>query len=88
MVKYTHRQITEFVKNGVAVNITCAGFDTYDRLNRREGCLTKMAYSEGPKGRNGLLLKGNRTETYYAICHPTPALHIFGQEGIDGTHQD
>lgn len=82
MKKYTHKQILDFVRKGAAKDITFAEHREYELLSQKEGCLTKIAYSVGVEGVNGLLLKGNRTETYYAVCYRMTALFIFWQEGI------
>lgn len=77
MEKYTQKQLKELVKNGIAKDITNAGCEDYEKIRDIEGNLITIGYSHGIYGTNGLLIKGYKTKTLYAITARSTALFIF-----------
>ena len=78
MIKYTQKQLKELVKNGIAKDITYANNEEYEKIRDIEGNLITLGYSHGVYGTNGLLIKGYKTGTLYAITARSTALFIFG----------
>ena len=73
MEKTTQRELKRLVKYGHAIELTNAK----DRKELPEG-FSRLAYSAGIYGINGLLLKGDDTGKLYAITARTTACWIFG----------
>lgn len=64
MRKYTLKELREFVRLGVAEDITNADQETIDAV-RRVG--DKVGYSVGVYGLNGGLLRDTETGTLYVV---------------------
>lgn len=78
MTKYTQKQLKELVRNGIAKDITNADNEEYKKIRDIEDDLITLGYSRGKYGANGLLIKGYKTRTLYAITARSTALFIFG----------
>lgn len=66
-MRYTLKQIKEFVKQGEAYNITTIDEYNLKRLTLHENGFKKIAVSMGIHGKNGALLEGYKTGRLYAI---------------------
>lgn len=77
MKKYTQKQLKNMVADGIAVDITHGTNETREALEKTEGFYTQIGYSAGVYGCNGMLLKGNKTGTLYAITNRTTAIFVF-----------
>lgn len=73
MEKMTLKEIKRLAKYGHATDLTNAR----EKKELPEG-FTRIGYSEGIYGLNGLLMKGDDTGNLYAITSRTAALWIFG----------
>ena len=73
MRRYTQKMLREMVREGVAVDVTRAG-----DLRGIPEPFTKIGYSAGVYGCNGLLLMGDKSGRWYAVTARTPAVWIFG----------
>lgn len=71
--KMTQKQIKDYVRDGVAIDITNYGFDEMDQF-LREHNLDKIAISRGTYGMNGGLLQDRDTGELYAITARNSAL--------------
>lgn len=71
MKQYTRKQLREFVRLGMAVNITEA-----DPKSITEP-VEKIGYSSGVYGLNGGLLQGRESGNYYAITARSSNLFYF-----------
>ena len=71
--KMTQKQIKDYVRDGVAIDITNYGFDEMDQF-LREHNLEKIAVSRGTYGINGGLLQDRNTGEMYAITARNSAL--------------
>lgn len=71
--KMTQKQIKDYVRDGVAIDITNYGFDEMDQF-LREHNLDKIAVSRGTYGMNGGLLQDRDTGEMYAITARNSAL--------------
>ena len=78
MVKYTQRQLKDMVFYGNAWDISDSTQSDYYSIMKEEGYLTKIGYSCGTYGCNGLLFQGHNTGRLYAITKRTTAIFIFG----------
>lgn len=78
MKRYTQKELKNFVNLGVAVDITNGTNETRKEILAKENDLEKVGYSSGIYGCNGLLLKGYKTGTLYAVCSRSTAIFIFG----------
>lgn len=77
MKKYTQKELKNLVALGVAEDITHGDNDTRRELEEKEGFYTQIGYSAGVYGCNGMLLKGHKTGTLYAITARTTAIYVF-----------
>lgn len=77
MKKYTQKELKNLVALGVAEDITYGDNDTRRELEEKEGYYTQIGYSAGVYGCNGMLLKGHKTGTLYAITARTTAIFVF-----------
>ena len=77
MKKYTQKQLKDLVKNNRAVDITNGDNTTRNNILKSEGSYSKIGYSAGVYGLNGLLLEGDNTKTLYAITSRSTSLFIF-----------
>lgn len=77
MKKYTQKELKKLVALGVAEDITHGDNDTRRELEEKEGFYTQIGYSAGVYGCNGMLLKGHKTGTLYAITARTTAIFVF-----------
>lgn len=77
MKKYTQKELKNLVALGVAEDITHGDNDTRRELEEKEGFYTQIGYSAGVYGCNGMLLKGHKTGTLYAITARTTAICVF-----------
>lgn len=77
MKKYTQKQLKNLVLEGLAIDITYGTNETRSELEKTEGYYTQIGYSAGVYGCNGMLLKGNKTGTLYAITSRSTAIFIF-----------
>lgn len=77
MKKYTQKELKNLVALGVAEDITHGNNDTRRELEEKEGFYTQIGYSAGVYGCNGMLLKGHKTGTLYAITARTTAIYVF-----------
>lgn len=71
------KQLKELVKSKGAIDITHGDNNTRKRIEKIEGGYEEIGYSMGLYGCNGKLLKGNKTNTLYAITKRTGAIFIF-----------
>ena len=78
MVKYTQRQLKDMVYYKYAYDISDSTRSDYCSIMNEEGYLTKIGYSCGKYGCNGLLFQGHNTGRLYAITRRTQALYLFG----------
>lgn len=77
MKKYTQKELKNLVALGVAEDITHGDNDTRQELEKKEGFYTQVGYSAGVYGCNGMLLKGHKTGTLYAITARSTAIYVF-----------
>lgn len=77
MTKYTQKELKAMVADGIAVDVTDADNETRNAIERDEGSYTQIGYSAGMYGCNGMLLKGRKTGTLYAVTGRTTAIFIF-----------
>ena len=77
MKKYTQKQLKNMVAEGSAVDITHGTNETRSELEKIEGYYTQIGYSAGVYGCNGMLFKGNKTGTLYAITSRSTAIFVF-----------
>lgn len=78
MRKYTQKELKNMVALGMAEDVTRANDEDYEKIIKREDYLSQIGYSSGVYGCNGMLLKGYKTGTYYAVTSRTSAIYIFG----------
>ena len=77
MTKYTQKQLREMVQNGIATDISNYNNNGRNEILAREGYYTQVGYASGTYGCSGMLLKGNETNSLYAITSRTQAIYIF-----------
>ena len=77
MTKYTQKQLKEMVKEGIAEDITYGNNSTRNYIEEKEGFYRQIGYASGLYGCAGMLLKGEKTGTLYAITGRTQAIYIF-----------
>lgn len=77
MTKYTQKQLKEMVRDGIATDISNWDNDDRNYLIEKEGYYTQVGYASGTYGCSGMLLKGNETNSLYAITSRTQAIYIF-----------
>lgn len=78
MRKYTQKELKNMVALGMAEDVTRANNEDYEKIIKREDYLSKLGYSSGVYGCNGMLLRGYKTGGYYAVTSRTLAIFIFG----------
>ena len=78
MRKYTRKELKNMVTLGMAEDVTRANNEDYEKIIKREDYLSQVGYSSGVYGCDGMLLKGYKTGTYYAVTSRTSAIYIFG----------
>jgi len=78
MKRYTQKELREMVSTGMAKDITHGTNETRRELITNEEYYTQVGYSSGVYGCNGMLLKGHKSGTLYAITARTTAIYIFG----------
>lgn len=71
------KQLKQLVKSKGAIDITYGDNDTRKEIEEKENGYEVIGYSMGLYGCNGKLLKGNKTNTLYAITKRTGAIFIF-----------
>lgn len=62
------------VKSFDACNITLWDFDAVTKLTNQEGGFETVVYSAGLYGTNGVVVRGNKSGTYYKVVKRTIAL--------------
>ena len=72
MEKYTKKQLVNFVRNGVAIDVTNA-----KNQSDIPEHYTQIGYASGIYGCSGMLLKGCDTGKLYAVTSRTTAIYIF-----------
>lgn len=72
-MKTTLHDIKEFVKRGLATDITSYSFDQINEL-RKDTWFDTVAYATGIYGLNGVVLQDHQTGKLYAITSRTNAL--------------
>lgn len=77
MLKVTQKELKNLVATNQAVDLTRYTMQQADELRKKEGYLTQIGYASGLYGCNGKLLKGNNTNTLYAITARTNAIYMF-----------
>ena len=77
MKKYTQRELKKLVALGTAEDITTGNNETRKAIEASEGYYTKIGYSTGVYGCNGMLLQGHKTGKLYAITARTTAIFVF-----------
>lgn len=77
MTKYTRTQLKDMVKQGIAIDISYADNNTRNEIEEKEGFYRQIGYASGVYGCAGMLLKGEKTGTLYAITGRTQAIYIF-----------
>lgn len=77
MEKYTQKQLKSLVAEGIAIDITYGTNETRNKIIKKEGFYNQIGYAAGVYGCSGMLLKGNKTGTLYAITGRTTAIFIF-----------
>lgn len=77
MERYTQKQLRNLVATGAAVDVTYADNGTRDEIEAKEGSYTQIGYAAGMYGCSGMLLRGNKTGTLYAVTGRTGAIYIF-----------
>ena len=77
MKKYTQKELKNLVSLGAAEDITRGNNETRKTIESVEGYYTKIGYSAGVYGCNGMLLQGHKTGKLYAITARTTAIFIF-----------
>ena len=77
MKKYTQKHLREMVRDGIARDISY--YDNWGRnqIQEKEGYYTQVGYASGKYGCSGMLLKGHRTGSLYAVTSRTSAIYIF-----------
>ncbi len=75
MRKFTQKELKEFVKLGMAKDITTMEDKKIRELKKEKG-IYQVGYSSGVYGCNGMLLKDNDGETY-VITSRTSNLWLF-----------
>lgn len=78
MCKYTQKELKNMVALGMAEDVTRANNEDYEKIIKREDYLSKVGYSSGVYGCNGMLLRGYKTGGYYAVTSRTLTIFIFG----------
>lgn len=78
MMRTTQKALKTMVANGQAQDITNGTNETRSDIMQKEDYLQEIAYAAGIYGCNGILFKGRRTGTLYAITDRTSAIFIFG----------
>lgn len=73
MRKYKQKEIKDFVRMGLAEDITNYNFDTMSEFLHAHA-LDKIGYSSGVYGMNGGLLQDTKTGKLYAITARNTAL--------------
>ena len=58
MRKYTQKELKNMVALGMAEDVTRANNEDYEKIIKREDYLSKVGYSSGVYGCNGMLLRG------------------------------
>ena len=71
MKKTTQKELRRLVNTGAAVDITTASDKKLNEIREAESRLESVAVSVGIYGRNGQLLRGEKTGTLYAITART-----------------
>lgn len=77
MTKYTQKQLKALINDGVAIDITYGDNKKRKEIEAKEGYYTQIGYSAGVYGCNGMLFKGAKTNTLYAIASRTSAIFVF-----------
>ena len=77
MTKYTQKQLKEMVRDGIATDISYYDNDGRNKIQEKEGYYTQVGYASGIYGCSGMLLKGYKTGSLYAITSRTSAIYIF-----------
>ena len=77
MTRYTNKQLKDLVKCGAAVDVSSANNETRCEIEAKEGYYNQIGYCSGVYGCSGMLLKGNKTGTLYAVTSRTQAVYIF-----------
>lgn len=67
MERTTQKALKNFVKNGIAEDITTLSFADCNALRNIEKGTKTIAVSVGVYGLNGALLEGNKSGKWYAI---------------------
>lgn len=67
MKKYKLKELKNLVDLGLAVDITTLSSEEIEEIYKKEQYIEKMGYCLGVYGISGCLLKGYKTNTYYAI---------------------
>ena len=76
-MKTTQRTIRSYLNINGAVNCTRWSDTEYRKHYFQEGAFDEIAYSVGTYGRNGLVMKGRTTGTYYVVPSRSSALFCF-----------
>lgn len=76
MMKTTQKALKELVAMGIAVDASGIDTDGYVKLMCREGYKENIAVSHGAAGTTGLLFRGHKTGTLYAVIGRCTALFI------------
>lgn len=77
MTKFTLKQLRSMIADGIAQDISNGTNATRYNIEAREGYLSKIGYSCGTDGSNGVLLQGRNTGTLYIVAGHTSALYVF-----------
>lgn len=72
MIKYSNKDLKFMVATGFAIDLTNAS----SREDLPEP-YTQVGYASGIYGCSGMLLRGDKTGTFYAITHRSTAVFIF-----------
>ena len=72
-MKTTLKDIKEYIRIGLATDITYYSFDQINEL-RKDTWFDTVAYSTGVYGLNGVVLRDHKTGKMYAIASRTNAL--------------
>ncbi len=75
MRKYTQKELKEFVRLGMAKDITTMNTEKCKELKNEKG-ICQVGYSSGVYGCNGMLLQGRDGESY-VITSRTQNLWLF-----------
>ena len=76
-MKITQKMIRRYLYETNTVDCTNWSLDDYNAARKAEGGFYEIARSHGVYGCNGLVMAGNKTNTYYVVPSRSSALFLF-----------